>query len=293
VAAPPLPNYPLKALFKLRDRILNEACFGLWYLPIEGAAYARLAAGLHAVLKSRAIPPAAILDALLPHVGDVLDGALGTQLAWRLAGNLAALKAGVPVGPWTCQRQLEWVPVQVLSGRPEVTRFGKAGYRYRLRYLAGTPAGKDGAIFWSHRQLAYLATDQLGFTGPKAKKQRPYLHPAQLVRLRFYALLEPELSLEAPAFRQVRVPAGLLAHNTAILDIRARLAPCPRRYPHPCHNCAIGYLEPKPGCPAACHPRQWAAGACPACGRADAPIDPDLDAARCVVCARRDATRKP
>jgi hypothetical protein len=148
--------------------------------------------------------------------------------------------------------------------------------------LAGTPVGLKLSRFWTQAQCSYISIE-LGFS---ARKGRPLLHPAYLVRLRFSALFEPRLSKERPGFHKVRLTSGLARYNEPLMKDRLYREPgCkPRNYEHACHVCFLGYRS----CALATHPLDYKQQICDHCGDPKAWHDPaDNDMDMCVRCSTK------
>ena len=286
-AGPPLPRYDLGKVRELRDAIFADEGLDSLFVRLEGAAFGDFVANLAARLRPRGVPYDAVLQTCLPLSGSFFDEEASRKLAWRIAGNLGRLKEGLPASGWKVPAAPEWAPFQIRSARPVRTRKG-ISYRYGVIGLAGPPSGEEGSFAMSRRQLLAQARE-LGFERPKDCSKRPravLTHPSQLVRFLVYGLVDPEWCRDGrPGFREVRVTATMRQWNRRLARIRSRVEPCPRRYGWPCHGCPVGYEDEDGGCIAAVHRSRWDAGACPACGSREAPIDPALGPDRCVPCA--------
>lgn len=176
-------------------------------------------------------------------------------LAWRLAGNMKLLKDGIVVPEWLNQTTLEWVPISIRSVTPGKSYSEKPGCFVNYLVLAGTPAGLSFTTFWTINQARLMAYN-LGFK-TKGKNKFPFTSFVELTRMRFYGLLDPQLSKDNSAsFSDFRVPGTVLKYNREILKTRFRLNPCPLGYElHElaCHNCPVGYGT----CIAGCHPTDY------------------------------------
>jgi len=173
------------------------------------------------------------------------------ETAWRLAGNLEQLQAGLPVLPWTHQRVPEWVPVRILSFTYHETESGRIGGLLRFRVLEGTPCPLIVQDFWS-RELSSVVSRRIGFSAAWGKF--PFRHPAELVQLRLLVLIDPSLCrMERPGFREIACPASLITGNRDVLRKRIREDPCPRGFTFYCYTCPVGYDQ----CPAGCHPETF------------------------------------
>jgi hypothetical protein len=297
---PPLPALRLEAVLELRDQLVAVVGFGFVGDRLSGATYTAFTDALALFLESRGVRPVvADASARLLRDRELTLPALRT-FSWRVAANLAQLQAGVALGPGLVPRYPEWCPVQILSATEMITRSGRAGCAYQVRFLSGTPASATVSKFWLRETLGVLAREA-GFTRPRGGL--PYAHPAQLVGLRFLGLVTPEESRGGvPGFHIATASSTLVAFNREILRRRyrrdGRLCPFGLNGGEfiSCHVCACGYIgkDGVDGCAAATHPRTYESAPCSACGRAEAPFDPaQPQQAVCVNCAlKARLTRK-
>lgn len=229
------------------------------------------------------------LEASLMHLaGARVTRELIEQTAWRLAGNVKRLQQHRVVPPWHIQKLEEWVPLQVLSCRYK--RMGKKiGAIFSFRIMAGTSCPLAVWKWWSLRQCAYFAP-YFGFSKPGRYNARtppkyPYTHPAQLVTLRLYGMIDPELCEQEPAFSLIAWPPTVAEWNRTQIKHRFRIDEgytCPKGYhaTFECHRCPIGYLK----CRAGTHRKNWETRLCSGCDRPDAMFDPDIPSDVCVDC---------
>lgn len=237
------------------------------------------------------MPPAArqpaLEDTLQQVAGSVLTAPAIEELAHRLAGNVHRLRQNKPAYPWTVQRFREWVPAQIMSVR-RVTRrrSNENGAVLTFKVMAGTSCPLLIEKWRSLRWLFHSART-LGFTRRAVRGQptaHPYAVPEQYTTLRLALLIEPTLSSRGPDFFYTQVTSGLRDWNRRQLRRRARLDgfTCREDYPAtlPCHRCWRGYTS----CPAGTHRADYTFAFCAGCQQADAPFDPDLKSAVCVVC---------
>jgi hypothetical protein len=214
-----------------------------------------------------------VLDSVRYLGGRELDEPMLVDLAWRLAGNVARLRAGHACQPWARQTEVEWVPAQITGTRYAIKkrpgqRFGQSGRAVRLRFLAGTPCGLTVEQFWSNEKADVIA-DSLGFA-----RKPPYhkAHHAELGSMRLMALVEPARSQREPGFHHVACPPAFKAYNRRLIRMRRRIGfACPEQFEHECSACPRGARA----CPAACHPTDFVLKPCPGCGRADQWFDTD------------------
>ena len=230
------------------------------------------------------LPAGVAYDTVFESVRNMAGNPLGRldaiRLAWRLAGNVKALKEGRPVPPWTAQREDEWVPLQIM--RVHKTRNAKdvIGYEVTTRVMAGSPCPLKLSSFWSIRVAKYVSS-QIGFSKPWHKY--PYSEPVDMVGLRMYGLIEAARSRGKPEFHEIQCSDSLKQWNRDnVLKGRLRVGiKCPNEYQHACRVCAIGYDR----CQYATHPKTFTVGFCNGCGTENATFDPDDPSPHCADCA--------
>jgi len=201
--------------------------------------------------------------------------------AWRLAGNVDRLRRGIPVAPWAAQAEREWIPLEFISGKPFRNQFGRIGTFFEFRAMAGTPCPMRIRAFWSP-ELCRAVSRRLGFSAPW--HSYPYKNPLEFIRLRCIVAIDPTISRSEPCFRDIYEdpPQSFTTWNRRILRVRKRIEPCPRRWTHPCHKCAVGYHE----CPAGVHRLTYQRRGCLKCGE-NAYFDDDLSKEQCINCQIR------
>lgn len=278
-------GYDLSRVLALRDLLTDEMVLNHSQEPIRGEA---LEALLDTVL--RLLPDTVSRRTVRNSLTDLVDRRLSLASArlvsWRLAGNLARLRRGVSVGPWTRQPFAEWVPAEIAaveladrrSKRATTNTPGEPGAWLTFRVLAGLAAGLSLRRFWSSRLAAHhrvlLGFDRRRFRPPRQAKGRvflPFEDPRQLFRFRLSLLLTPESCPGRVDYHKVRVGASHRDYNRGLARRRARVDfDCPRGYVHACHRCPVG-LD---GCPVACHARTYVLAPCPACGARQTYVDP-------------------
>jgi hypothetical protein len=289
---PPLPRYDLKKIFATR----KELYIRLWEplqadIDISGNNYLGMIEEVTESLKLKS--NRAVADSIAPLLGTRATDASLWALAWRMAANVNALKAGVPVLPWAIQRTAEWIPLQIASARRDPRRRASGallpGCTFTLQSLAGSYCPNTLMHWWSKTQGSVVARE-LGFSPPWGKY--PFHDAHQLVGLRLYALFTPESCAGGRAgFFQVACSSSMEEYNRALLSVRCRVTPCPRGYEHACHNCGVGYRNPD-GCPYATHPAHFVLKPCPACGVQEAPFDPEGPSGACIKCNTREIYKK-
>lgn len=210
------------------------------------------------------------------------------NFAWRIAGNLASLRAGLPLRALPVLRKPEWHPVQVLKTTPAKNRAGVIGDVFTLRIIAGTHCPITIVKFWRYSAVSVLS-QSVGFT-PRWGKM-PYSSPGQLVGLRLFVLLDPANTRDGrPGFRHIAASSSMVVANRRVLKLRFRVgACCPQGYDGAkfvdCHRCGLGYRNTGDGaCIAATHPRIYESRLCTRCGKTAAIFDVDVSAVTCLAC---------
>ncbi len=285
-AVPVPPAYDLGAIFTLRDRLADYALLEVYGCPLVGETFAR---AVHLVARSLPadVSPQALRDSMSSLLGQELTRRLGFELAWRLAGNLPALRAGHPTLSWQLQDKMEWVPLQVLASRFTMQR-QRPGQTFRFQLLAGSPCPARTTAYWSRSLCSFLAP-RLGFSSRRGKL--PWRDGSEFVQLRLLGLLEPRYSRGQPGFRMIHCPPSLLQYNRRVLRLRVRQGfTCPHAYVHPCCQCPVGYRE----CPAGVHPYNFELRACSGCDQETwFDPDPNFRSSLCIHCQPlRDAGLK-
>jgi hypothetical protein len=270
----------LKQIDALRKKIVGDpTTWEHYHATLTGESFANFVYDVGRLIGGN-VAPHVLEKSSMPLLGKELTKRRLNAFALRIAANIKRLRQGEVVLPWTRQVEEEWAPVEILRCWPGRNRKGDLGNYFQFLVLAGTPVGFDLVRFWTQPQCNFIGME-LGFSG---KKDRPLIHPAYLVRLRFSALFEPRLSLEHPGFHKVRLTAGLARYNEPFMRGRLYREPgCePRHYEHACHVCWLGYGN----CPLAVHPLDYEQKICDRCGDPRAwhdPADESLDV--CISCA--------
>lgn len=277
------PRYNVARITRLRNRIVDEVFYEHYNSVIVGDDIARMTQALRRVLPGD-ISYSVLYETVRSLSGQELTPPVCHEFAWRVAGNVARLKAGAPALPWVVQQADEWVLVQVLRALRGRNHYDRSGMWVDARVLAGTPCPKRLSKFWTHTQCAIVARS-LGFTRPWGAY--PYTSGEQLVGLRFFAYIEAARSAESLWFKEVGCSSSCLKWNRELLKLRLRHYPCPRAYDHPCHECVFGYEA----CDAATHPRNYHVAYCESCYQTRH-FDPDLSTAHCLECDLRQRNQK-
>jgi hypothetical protein len=283
-ALPPVPVFNLAQIFSSRERIVDKIFYLFMGAEVTGEVIHALAEHLRALFK---LPPSchpAALDSLRCLAGRILDKRLSAELSWRLAGNIAALRKGLAVVPWSRQASPEWVPVQILSSRYFIRKRsgkgqGEAGRNFHYRFLAGSPCPGIMTKFWSKKALDFAAR-HLGFTTVRQGLSKR--HDLEMTSMRMLVLLEPHLCRRGPGFRHFYCPGSFVEYNQAIMKQRRRQDfVCPFGYGHECFQCPEGLAE----CGAATHPSSFEVKMCSGCGeQAWFDTDPRYVNEYCVQC---------
>jgi hypothetical protein len=281
---PPTPSYNIARILALKSKI-QRACRPLVGQTLGKETFPQLVSLIHGSFpsKGRDIDEDVIIKSVQGLAASKLTREKLADTAWRLAGNLQHLRSCCAVVPWGKQVEPEWVPIQALSATLRWTRKKKMGASFRLKFLAGSPCPLTINQFWTHGFCAMFAQD-LGFTAPW--NNMPYADPRQLVSLRFYVKIEPDLCEGNPGFHEVKAPPGCLTWNKNLLAMRYRLHPevfnCPVGYPpeHPCHSCYVG----EDNCDAAVHAKTFIQRHCSRCRKDDAWFDPASRRRICTDC---------
>jgi len=191
-------------------------------------------------LLPRGIDEDALKESLSFYYGQELTSKVLNSIVWRLLGNIAELKAGRPVSPWTGQRVNEWVPVQFMGAHRWFTRRGEQAAIFDCLVLAGTPCGQRIEKTWTRKFCSVLAR-RLGFSAPF--RDKPFKDCMEFVNLRCSALIDVTLSGSKPDFEQVSSNGTELTWNRHWLRLRSHaINPCPKGYEpdHPCYSCHVG-----------------------------------------------------
>ena len=274
--------YNLKQVDTLRKKITSDPLLWRYYnVTPQGDDFAGFVRDVGQLLGGT-VDPRVLEESCMPVLGKELTTRRLDAFALRIAANVQRLRRGQIVLPWTTQAEEEWAPVEVVRCWPGRNRKNVIGSYFQFLVLAGSPAGFGLTKFWTAAQCNYIGIE-LGFS---RRRKRPLIHPAYLVRLRFSALFEPQLSLERPGFHRVRPTSGLTRYNERIMRDRLHREPgCPPRgYEHACQVCWLGYCS----CPLAVHPLDYVQKICDQCANPKAwhdPADDDMD--MCVGCATK------
>lgn len=260
-----------------------------------GDAFDRLVDLVVEVIGDKVYRPA-VVDSLRHLAGTHLDARLIDETAWRMAGNVKRLGQRKPVPPWHGQRLAEWAPAQITSCRRARNGRGVMGARLTVRMLAGTACGLHASRWWSLKMCRFVSAD-MGWTRQRQGDHVParflYSVPEQLVGLRTYVLLTPDLSGREPGFKITAPHPSVRRWNRYVIQARTRSLRgfrCRLKLPddYPCHKCPIGFEN----CTAGTHRKDYKTAPCAGCGRNDAWHDPESAADVCVDCEVKNAYRR-
>lgn len=272
-------RFSLSRVFKQRDKLF-QAVQPYVDRKISGETLYDLVSDVY-----RALPNFVSHDAVFESsrvlAGDSLDRKTAAEFAWRLAGNIDTLISGKPVLPWTRQASDEWVPVVVMRVDPAARR-GKPGHMFQLRALAGTPCPRAFSHYMSRASCAAISRS-VGFS-----RNMPYINSAYFTGLKFWVHVEAAKSNETLFFNEISCPASMQTNNRKILEIRSRVAPCPRGFQHECLNCVVGYDT----CTAAIFAKELVMRMCPKCNR-NAHFDITRSEELCLTCWQGQLLRNP
>jgi len=281
-----LPRFDLNGIYRRRNRLVERCVQPRLDQRMGGEDVHALVAAIRGNLPS-GISRDTVFESVRYLAGRVLSLKEGTELCWRIAGNIPRLKAGTPATPWTAQREKEWIPLQIIRAVPYRNQRNKIGYNYDFRVLAGSPCPMKVTAFWD-RNLARMVAVRMGFSKWMSGAY-PYHHGTELVGLRLLGELDPLRSQYAPTFYEVAVPGSLSKWNRDnVLKVRCRVDPCPRGFTDACRQCAVGYQE----CLAATHRRNYIQQFCSKCGKDAVWFDLDLSPERCMNCQTKELLRK-
>jgi hypothetical protein len=172
------------------------------------------------------------------------DGSNGAkEIAWRIAGNTSKLK-NKPVFSWTLQAEMEWVSIEIVDVKPvKKNTKGKQIIEIVCRVNSGSPAGMHFIRKFPLKFMPLFA-GQLGFD----RKEKWKLSIRELVRMRFRALLLPDMSNCNIKFEDFKVQPSDRTTNKHIITFRK--LKCPRGKLCPCYECPVSYFD----CPGGCRP---------------------------------------
>jgi len=268
------PAFSYARLRKYRDRLAEQSLRPYIDAVISGDTLRDVCRDVLAELPAAVSQPA-LFDSIRALAGTRLTRQAAYALAWRLAGNLEKLKAGMPVLPWTRQLEDELVPVRVESVRP-YKRKTMQGYMLECRAIGGSPCPMTFNQFFSQNSCRAIS-QSLGFSAPWGAY--PYTTAMHFLHLLFFAHVEAERSRETPAFSKVSVSSSMFQHNRALIEVRTRARPCPDAYEHSCVHCWLGTDQ----CAFATHTRTYVTRHCDGC-QTEAFFDPQDGGVLCVRC---------
>ncbi|NDD53136.1 hypothetical protein EBZ39_04515 [bacterium] len=239
-----------------RDKIFKTALHPYIDRTLTGSTPRDICKDIVEVLPA-SVSEGAVFESIRVLAGVTLSRKMAAELAWRLAGNVDKLQAGIPVLPWTQQMADERVPVCLEDMRP-MRKKKIPGYLFYCRALAGSPCPMLFTQFISVNSCRGIS-QTLGFSKPWGPY--PCRTPLNFVNLLFYAHVEAASSRTHPSFTKISVSSSMLKENREKIEIRCRTKPCPQQFTHPCAFCWVGYDK----CEAAVHPITYVVRECPTC----------------------------
>lgn len=214
-----------------------------------------------------------LTESLYDLVGCELTRDKARLVAYRLAGNMATLKAGKPVLPWRQQPEPEWVPFEFTDARSHITKAGKRGLIFTFMALAGSPAGVAGTAFWGSK-FCYVMSEPLGFT--KSWGKHPLAQGNQMVGMQLYGLIDANSCIGGELkFTNTHCASAMISHNKELLAARVVAGretganKCPYSFGHECHQCFVGrqpHAKDNRMCALAAHGVTYEFGRCLGCG---------------------------
>lgn len=300
-----LPRYSIPRILKLKKKIKDAVEF-------EYHGYAHIAEAYDVFVNhiSSLLPKVdrdVVYESLRTYAGVPLMDPQIEELAWRLAGNIQRLQAGIPVPPWSSLIEDEWVPVQIQDIHrfrigPRKSKEEKKDKKVKkgptrgaatafIKVLGGYPAGTVIEKFLTDKACFFIRV-RLGFSQfpndptdmyREQKKAYPLAEVNELTGMRFMALLTSEAYKEGKYFSNVACTSSMVKWNREIMKRRQRDGfNCPRGLPLaslPCHKCFFG----RDRCPAACHRLTYVPQHCAKCNKRSY-HDPARPGQVCVQC---------
>lgn len=294
-------NYQVDKIAVMRDQIIKEVRFRHLKTTPEGEQFEDMVDAF-----CEHMPSSVLRETVYDSVQDLAGERLTTLKLWstayRLAANLPRLRRNTPVPTWTMQRDIEWVPAQVISAKRGRSkgRARKLGTHFKFQILAGTACPNYTSAFWTDSFVWALVREPVGFSKrnrvPKsgAPLERSFQSPNELVNMRLMLLLEPEHSDSVqPGFEKIDITPSLLKHNHDLMDKRDRIKPgyrCPQGFGPDvaCHRCYAGYTT----CPAGTHPTDYTFDYCSECGQGNVAFDKTLSKHCCLHCFEKRQTER-
>ena len=165
--------------------------------------------------------------------------------ARRLAGNTAALLAGVSVAPWQVQPYPEWCLARIVAVTDTAAGF---------EVYSGLPAGLhiDVRLFRNTAERLFLGT---GIANDKSLEAE-FIHPAELYGLWLHLHVAAGTQLQVSDFRATQT---LKTNNRKLRESRRPEArECPHGFAWDCYTCPMGTAE----CQLACRTKKPAVKMC-------------------------------
>lgn len=232
------------------------------------------------------------IQASIAHLhGRPITQTVVNETAWRLAGNVEALRAGEVVTQDVAIRRQGWCALQVVAVKPILMNpkskdKRKRGSLLNIFVMSGHAAGCRIEKFFSLSHLKYLAKE-VGFTPPF--KNYPYRDEREFFGLRFGGLFLTSLVKDnKPGFSEVCSTPTMISWNKDMFKRRKREGfACSLEMHHeqlPCFRCFMGAES----CSAAVHQKDFEKDVCPFCGLESMfdPESPGYSLDMCVNCER-------
>ena len=288
---PKIRAYQLDKVFELQRSIVDGCHNHFTGSVMQGIVLLELARLVWGIACPKA-DVGVVFDSLRNLAGCTLTPQLIRDMAWRIAGNTHRLIDGIPVHPWSEQKEQEWVPTQVIRLVRTVRqqKLGdnfqpNSGYTATLRVLAGRPAGHNVEAFWSYGvcdmlkvEFGYSRYNRARYSRVVSKRQEyPYQDPREFFGMRVQLLIDPEkCQSDRVGYSEIKGTATTFAWNRLLMARRDREdTPCPFGWGTDqvaCYQCIKGQDE----CSRACHNRTYLEAVCPECHRL-AWFDPEDD----------------
>lgn len=297
-----VPSVVLPRVLALQDKLANHVLCPYVGKQLIGDDFVDFICTVHTAMPS---VPYGTLSRSIQHLAGIeITTATVDELSWRLAGNQLYLRKGIVVPPYSRHLFAEWAAVQVhdverklrvgyLGDKKDNNKVLKRKVEVELFVLTGQAAGQKFKQTWPESSFFNRDTKaKLGFSSCDKRLWNRYFvgdnnYPLsdirQLVKLRFFVYLDPEISKAGEAFyKQMSCTVSMRKWNRELMNRRERRHwPCPKGYElstTPCHKCEMGFDL----CVAGCHSTTYVKKQCPRCK--DVANFSDVAAKWCVDC---------
>jgi hypothetical protein len=242
-----IKQYSYKVLKKSQNsvfRFMEENDIFGFELDKENLAY--LASGLSDKLSA---PYHAVWNTLYTYTGEQLTFDLALEISWRFAGNLSAVKKGLPINRYAGQAKMEWVFAEVWRAGygPEdpvcrlVVEFlictgSPAGHLIRTDYMAGTEV-------------------QMALKYGLDKTQAPAVRPRSFIGFHTYVKLVPREpgNPDLPRVAKTKCSEKQKGDNRRLTRVRWSPTGCPYGIKPTrlltCMDCDHAMIDPIQPCP--------------------------------------------